>query len=269
MWTQLYGAHSVVQGGGGTSTTDGGASGVALGLDGLLGDWRVGLMLNAGKSTTNVGVLNSSVTSTDYGAGIYGGAQWGDTRLALASIFTRHDNASTRSVVIPGFVDELSANYAATTLQVGGELSHEFDFGAMSLTPYAGAFYASHATDGFTESGGAAALTSKAGTFDVAVATIGVTFDYQLVVGDDMLLTASASLGWQHAFAASPDASLALSNGIPISVTGNAAANDVAAFASGLNLDLSDTSALDLRYNGLIGSQSQTHALVGTWTTKF
>jgi hypothetical protein len=92
----------------------------------------------------------------------------------------------------------------------------------------------------------------------MAVATLGVTFDYQLVVLDDMLLTASASLGWRRAFAASPDASLALSGGLPIAVTGNAASSDVAAFAAGLNLDLSDTSALDLRYHGQIGSHSQT-----------
>lgn len=268
LWTQLYGVYGSADGTDGTSDADGWIGGVAAGLDGLVGDWRVGLMLDAGTGTTNA-ALSSSVDSTSYGVGLYGGTNWGDTQLALAGLYTRHDNSSTRTVEFPGYAEELSADYGSTTLQAGANLSHEFDFGAMSFAPYVSAAYISNATEGFSESGGDAALSYEASTNATTVGTLGATFSYQMVVGDGMLLTANASLGWQHSFADSADASLSLAGGGPFVVTGTAPETDVAALTAGMYLDLSDQTALDFAYDAQIGAGSQTHALSGTWTTKF
>lgn len=110
LWTEFYGAFDNADGDNGTSATDSTVSGVALGLDGLLGDWRLGMMLNAGTGDTNVAALGSTVTGTSYGFGVYGGTNWGDTRLALAGTYARQDNASTRTVAFGNFTEELSAD---------------------------------------------------------------------------------------------------------------------------------------------------------------
>jgi len=269
VWTQFYGAKGRADGSDETSGTDNWVGGVALGLDGLVGDWRVGLMLDAGTGATSVAELGSSIDTTSYGVGLYGGTNWGDTQLAFAGLYTRQDNASTRNVAFGGFEEELSAEYGSATTQAGAKLSHEFDFGAMSVTPYASAAYISHATDGFSETGGDAALTAEASTAATTVATIGATVGYQMVIADGTLVTATASLGWRHSFADSADASLSLAGGDPFVVAGTASQRDAAAIAAGLNFDISDETALDLAYDGQVSDGSQIHALSGTWTTKF
>jgi len=268
LWTQVYGTSSSAQGPGAAGMA-GSSGGAAIGLDGLAGDWRVGFMLHAGTETTTVSALDSSVTGTGYGIGLYGGTRWGGTQLALAGTYTRHDNASTRGIDFMGFAEKLSAEYATGTAQVAGKLSHEFDLGAMSFTPYASAAYVNQATSGFSETGGAAALTRAAGTSGSTFATIGAAVDYEMLVHDGVLLTGSASLGLRRAFADAPDARLALPGGVPMSVMGSSASGDTAVIAAGLNLDLNATTALHLDYDGQAGAASQAHALTGTWAGKF
>lgn len=268
LWTTAYSAFGTTEGGDGTSAADGRVGAVVVGLDGLLGNWRVGVMGDAGTSSTEVSALASSVSSTDYGVGIYGGTSWGDTQVRLAAAYTRHDNSSTRSVDYPGFTDELSAEYASNTAQVAGEISHDFAFGAVGFTPFAKAAYVSHSTDGFSETGGAAALTNVGDVATATIATLGARVDYQMMVGDGMLLTASASLGWRHATGSDLAVDLALDGGVPISIVGTSM-GDVTAIGAGLSLDVSDSTAFDLSYAGQLGSNAQTHAISGTWATKF
>src|SRR5690606_22854740 len=133
--------------------------------------------------------LNTTASSTDYGLGLYGGRQVGDTLVSFGATYTRHANSTTRQVTIPGVTDTLSASYGSGTSQVFGNVSHEFDFGAVSLKPYAGLAYVNHATDGFTETGGPAALTSAANVVNATFASLGLGAEQQFVVGEDMLLT--------------------------------------------------------------------------------
>lgn len=97
------------------------------------------MLLDAGVSSTDMADLNSTVDSTDYGAGIYGGGEFGGTRVSVAGTYRRHDNASSRSVEFPGFTEDLSASYASATWQLAGQVSHALDFGAFGLSPYLGA----------------------------------------------------------------------------------------------------------------------------------
>src|SRR5690606_25594773 len=142
--------------------------------------------------------------STDYGVGLYAGASWEATQLSLGGVYTLHDTRSSRTVDFAGFADTLSASYQANTAQVFAELSHEFDLGALSLTPYAGLAHVRYASDGFSEAGGPAALTRATQVVDTTIATVGLGIDHGFVVGGDMLLTARTSLGWRHGFGGNP-----------------------------------------------------------------
>lgn len=268
-WTQFYGAVGIVATGSSSAGVNSMTGGAAMGLDGVLGDWRLGMMLHAGITGTSVASLNSTSNSTNYGVGVYGGRQWGDTTLSLGVVYTRHDIRAKRDVAFPGFTDTLSGAYASGTTQVFGEVSHEFDLGAISVTPYAGISYVSHATDGFTETGGAASLTSSASVVDATFTTLGVSADRKFVVGDDMLLTATASLGWRHAFADAPGSTHTLAGGTSFSTVGTPVVADMLMFGAGLNLDMSAYNTLTLVYDGQAGGNSQSHALTGTWSTSF
>jgi outer membrane autotransporter protein len=268
-WTQFYGAVGLVAAGANTSSLSAATGGVAFGLDGMLGDWRLGMMLHAGFTSSAVPSLGSTIGSTDYGLGIYGGREWGDTRLALGAVYARHDIHSTRSVSFPGFTDLLSGHYAAGTAQAFAGLSQEFDLGTVSLLPYAGLAYVSHATDGFTETGGAAALSRTSNIVDATFATLGLRAEQKFVIDGDMLLTASGSLGWRHAFGDAPSATYALAGGTSFNVVGAPMVSDMIVLSAGLNLDVSETTKIDVSYDGQLSGGTQTHSVQGTWTTQF
>ncbi|HTN60536.1 MAG TPA: autotransporter domain-containing protein [Devosia sp.] len=269
LWGQFYGARGVVDAGSGNAAVTSSNGGVVLGLDGVLGDWRLGLMLQGGSSGTQVAALNASASSTDYGVGFYGGKQFGDTLLSFGATYTRHDNSATRQVSFPGFTDTLSANYASGTTQVFGNVSHEFDFGAVSLKPYAGLAHVSHATDGFSETGGPAALSSAANVINATFASLGLGVEQQFVVGEDMLLTASGSVGWRHGFVETPISVNRFGAGPAFAVTGRSAASDVLTLGAGLALDVGGGINLDVTYDGQIGNGTQTHAVQGAWAKRF
>ncbi len=268
-WTALYGGVASVAAGTGTSSLSGSSGGVAVGLDGLYDDWRVGVMMHAGSTTSNVTALGSTVGSADYGFGLYGGREWGDIRLALGAIYTRHDIHSTRNVAFPGFTDVLTGHYAGGTAQAFAELSHAFDLRVLLLRPYAGLAYISRSTDAFAETGGAAALSRTQNTVSATFTTLGMGIERQFSVGDEVLLTASGSLGWRHTYDDTPAATYTLAGGTGFSVVGAAVASDMVALNASLSHDVSATTMIDLSYDGLLGENAQTHSLKGTWAMRF
>ncbi|MEJ2020134.1 MAG: autotransporter domain-containing protein, partial [Maritimibacter sp.] len=100
--------------------------------------------------------------SNDLGAGIYGGAEMGATGIRFGANYTMHQISSSRQVNIGGFSDHLTASYTGGTAQIFGELSYGFDMAGATITPFAGAAYLYDWTQGFTETGGAAALNVAA-----------------------------------------------------------------------------------------------------------
>lgn len=269
VWGQLYGARDSMAATGTLAGVETMTGGIVAGIDGLLDDWRLGVMVQAGTTGTAVAGLNSFSTGIDYGIGVYGGRQWGNTRLALGATFTRHDISASREVAFPGFSDELTARYSAGTAQAFTRLSHEFELGAVSLTPYAGLSHVSHATDGLTETGGPAALTSAASLIDATFATLGLGIERKVVVADDMLLTVGGGIGWQHAFADTPSALHSLAGGTGFAVPGAPIVADMLLLSAGFNLDVSATTTLNFTYDGQIGGGAQTHALKASWNNTF
>ena len=83
-----------------------------------------------------------------------------------------------------------------------------------------------------------------------------------------MLVTTTASVGWRHAFGDAPTADVSL-GGAPITVVGTPASADVATVGIAVNLDVNDGTTIDLGYDGELGENSLTHAMTGTWTTRF
>ncbi|MGV8996587.1 MAG: autotransporter outer membrane beta-barrel domain-containing protein [Parvibaculaceae bacterium] len=267
LWGQIYGRRSSVSDNGTAAGIISKAGGLAGGFDGLVADWRIGLMLNVGRSRSEVSALNSSADSTDYGIGVYGGRQWGGTRLSLGANYTRHDIDSDRYISFPGIAQKVSANYASGTAQLFGKLSQQFDFDAVSLSPYASLAYVRDDVNGFTETGGTAALSSAESSLDAIFTTVGLGAARKFQVGSDLNLTARGKLGWRHTFADRPVSSHRFAGGSDFSVSGTPIDGD--AIVVGAGLDIGAGSSLDIGYEGRVGAGAGSNALTGSWTMQF
>jgi len=267
-WIAAYGATANL-GDGNAAAVDSTMGGVAGGFDGSVGDWRMGAMLHVGRTSAEVDDRSTSGDSTDYGAGLYGGRQWGATRLSLGAAYTRHDWDASRNVGFPGFSDSLSADYSTGTAQAFGKLSHAFDLGVASLVPYASLAYVNQSADAFRETGGAAALESKADAIDATFTTLGLGGRREFLLGD-RLMTAKAAVGWRHAYSDTAGVTQTLAGGDSFFLVGASVPRDMAVLNAGLNLNFTPDTTIGLAYDGQVGSDgAQTHALKGAWATQF
>ncbi|TIP76062.1 MAG: autotransporter domain-containing protein, partial [Mesorhizobium sp.] len=92
-----------------------------------------------------------------------------------------------------------SADYHAGTFQAFGELGSRLDTASVSFEPYANLAYVNFNADGFTEHGGAAALSGKDRSSDTTFTTIGLRASTAFPLGS-VNTTARGGIGWRHAF---------------------------------------------------------------------
>ena len=269
LWGTLYGAVGSVASNGNAAGSAYSSGGLVVVADGLLGIWRLGFLANAGVTGLSIPDRDTSGSSFDYGVGLYGGTEWGDTGLAFGAAYTRHAVSTTRDVALPGLTETLTVDYGAATSQVFGELTHQFDLGDLELTPFAQVAYVNHATDGFTEQGGSAALASVADVVDGTFTTLGLRAKRQFLVDGDKLLELTGAAGWRHAFAGLPTASNSYAGGSAFTVAAAPIAADALSLEAGVGLDLAGNASLGLAYNGQIGAGTQSHALKATLGGQF
>lgn len=113
--------------------------------------------------------------------------------------------------------------------------------------------------DDFTESGGAAALTSRGDTTGVTFTTLGVRAERRLT-----LFTANATLkgtlGWCHAFGdVVPTSTNAYAGSDAFIIAGAPIARDSAIIEAGFDLELSPESTFGLNYAGQLADSAQDH----------
>jgi fibronectin-binding autotransporter adhesin len=269
LWAQFYGQRSFYEATEETSGLEANIGGIAVGLDGEMAGLKLGMLVHGGVTRAEAEALGSSSVATDYGAAVYGGAEIGQTRLSFGGAYARHDIDSTRVVAFPGVDETLTAAYSAGTAQAFARVSHSIDLGATAFAPYAGVGYVAYATDGFSETGGDAAIDVEAHASTSATATLGLGVEHKMLVAGAMVLTASGSVGWQHT-AGEQSAALHAFAGEPgFAVIGSPMGGDMAIFGAGLNLDVDAATRLDLDYDGRIGAGGQAHSLKGTFATRF
>jgi subtilase-type serine protease len=139
----------------------------------------------------------------------------------------------------------------------------------MTLEPYAGAAWVGVNVDGFTEQGGAAALSARAGHTATTLTTLGLRFDKPFDFGG-VAARLAGGIGWQHAFGQlAPTSDLSFSGGTPFTVAGTPRAADLLKLDIGLNAVLGPRTTGSLNYSGEIGSGTQDHALTGRVTIGF
>jgi len=271
-WGSVFGSWGSTDGDGNAAGLDRSTGGFFTGIDGQVAEnLRLGIMTGYSHSSFDVDGRASSGSSDSYHLGLYGGTEMGALGLRSGLAYSWHDISTARSVAFPGFADSLSADYDAGTFQAFGEAGYRIDTASASFEPFANLAYVSLHTDGFTEKGGAAALTSAGHTTDTTFTTLGIRASTGFDLGG-MTATARGMVGWRHAFGdttplATPAFAFAGANSFTIA--GVPIAKDAAVLEAGLDFAISDRATLGLSYSGQFGSNATDNGAKADFDIRF
>lgn len=269
IWGRAFGAWSRLDGGD-TADVDSSTGGFFAGADMPAGDgWRVGAVAGYSRTSFDSDGVASSGNSDNAHLGLYAGTQWGRIAFRSALAYTWSSVDADRTVAYEGFRDDLSADYDARTVQAFGELGYRVDSAFAALEPYANLAYVHLRTDGFDESGGAAALSASDESSGTAFSTLGVRLakavDFEGTTG---LLR--ADLGWRYAFGdVTPEMTLALADGAAFDSRGTPVARNAALIGLGMDLAVNESTTVGFSYQGQFASSVQQNAVTGTVTFRF
>ncbi|OYX74784.1 MAG: hypothetical protein B7Y95_05335 [Rhizobiales bacterium 32-66-11] len=270
-WLQGYGAWGSTDASANTAGLSRSIGGVIAGIDTPVGEaWRLGIAGGYSQSTYDADALASSGTSDNYDFAAYASTRFSDIDLRLGAAYGWHDLSTSRTVLFPGFLNGLSSDSKAGTTQVFGEIARGFAVGATQFEPFAGLAYVHLDMDGFTESGGAAALTSGGLTQDNSFTTLGLRVSQSMALGTGTL-TARGGLAWQYAFGdINPDIGLAFAGGgAPFTVSGAPIGRNAALVNAGLDFRATANMVLGISYGGQFSDQGMDNALNGRLAISF
>ncbi|WP_158259786.1 autotransporter domain-containing protein [Phyllobacterium phragmitis] len=266
-WGSAFGAWSETKGDGNAAALDQSTGGFVTGFDTAVAqDWRLGAMAGYSRSSFDG---QGSGDSDNYHLGVYGGGRFNALSFRSGLAYSWHQVETSRSVAFPGFEDRLKADYDAGTFQAFGELGYRIDTSRVSFEPFANLAHVRVKTDGFTEKGGAAALTARGDTTDTTFTTLGLRASAPFTLGT-IDAEARGTVGWQHAYGdTTPVSTLAFAGGNAFSVAGVPIAEDTALIEAGFDVKLSPRATLGLSYTGQFGSDLTQNAVDARFTINF
>jgi outer membrane autotransporter protein len=271
LWGQAFGATGQRDGDGNAADMDRTLGGLLVGADTMVADdLRLGVLAGYSHSSFDADDRASSGSADSYHAGIYGGTQMGNLGLRFGGSYGWHEIDTSRSVIIPGFSDTLSANYNAQTAQVFGEAGYRIDAGDARLEPFANLAHIHVSTDGFTETGGPAALTVADSDSNTTFTTLGVRAETDVELGQAGAATLNGMLGWRHAFGdVTPDTTASFAGSSAFTVAGTPIDRNALVVDAGADMALDGDTTLGLSYSGQIGSDAQDHGFRAKLTVAF
>lgn len=183
--------------------------------------------------------------------------------------YTWHTLSTVRSIAFQGFSDTVKGRYSGGTAQAFGELGYGLQAGGATIEPFANVAYVGLRTDGFSETGGAAALTSGGSFADATFTTLGARASTDFTVGG-VVATAKGSAGWRHAFGdTTPGSTLAFAGGGAFTVLGVPIAQDSAVIDAGVDVSLAPSVDLGVSYGGQFGAGASDQSVRGTLNVRF
>jgi outer membrane autotransporter protein len=269
LWVQGFGDWSHVHGNGNAAGVSQTSGGFLVGADVPVYDWRIGVF--GGYSRTDFDVIGraSSGASNNYHLGAYGGTLLGDVKLRLGASYSWGAIDTERLVAFDAFSSDLRASYNANTTQVFGEIGRPFQAGWVSLEPFANLAYVGLHTDGFSEVGGDAALTSRPDTTQDMFATFGVRPSTEFMLGS-VNAVLRGMVGWRHTFGdITPSSFVSFAGSNVFTVAGAPIAKNSGVVEVGLGADLSSYAAIGLTYGGQFSDRQTDHSIRGTITVSF
>jgi len=271
VWGQALGNWGSFDGDGNSGGFEHSSGGLVAGGDTIVGDgWRLGLLGGYSRTSFDTDDGAASGDSDNFHVGVYGGRHFGAVALRAGASYTRHSIDTSRTVSFPGLTETLKASYDAGTAQAFVETGYKVEMGRVAFEPFAGLAYVSTSTDGFTETGGSAALTSTDKSFDSTTTTLGLRAASDVNLGDAKA-TVRGGLGWRHAFGdVTPASTVAFAaGGDSFTVYGAPIARDALLIEAGLDFAITPKANLGLSYNGQIANGARDHGVKASLGVKF
>jgi outer membrane autotransporter protein len=271
-WAQGVGAWGKIGGDGNAADVSRNLSGFFSGVDSSFGtNWRAGIAGGYTNSNVRVNAQASAANVDTAHLAAYAGAAYGPWNLRSGAAVSWSTIDSSRGTLFPGFADQATARYNATTSQVFGEIGHSIRFGNIAAEPFAGLAWVHLDTNGFSERGGLAALVGSSTRDDIGYSTLGARIATGVQLENGMVLTPRASLAWQHAFGdVTPGATLAFQSlGTAFSISGVPLARDAALVESGVDLNINPSVTIGVSYVGQLSDRVNDHSVKGNLSWRF
>ncbi len=260
-WIAGYGGWEDIDSTGNTAAADNSYGGFVAGLDRDFGrHWRLGILGAYGHTETSQSALSSSANADSISAGAYGQATHGPVFVNFGGLFTWHDIDSSRSVAIRRKSQTLTASYDATSWQLFSETGYRIVRGDTRVEPFANLSFMQLDTDGYTETGGSAALTAASEAQSTTFTTLGLRVAQQMT----RTVRLHGMAGWRHAFGdTDPSATFALAGSIPFTVTGAPIAVDALVMQAGFDVEAANNVTFGVAYDGQFGDGSSANQIEG------
>ncbi|MFI5011657.1 MAG: autotransporter domain-containing protein [Hyphomicrobiales bacterium] len=243
------------------------------------GDWRFGVAGGYTNDQIDVRQRLSSGSFESVFGGLYGGASFGAVQLRTGLVYGVNTTSTSRTIVFPGFADAAGSSYGGSTAQAFGEAGYRIGFSGLnvlgmglsraSLEPFVGAAAIHIHQNGFTEAGGAAALTGFGRSYDLATTTIGLRAETSFAGA--LPVTLRALLGWRHGFGdVVPAALMAFQGGAQaFSIGGVPIDRNALVAEAGLDYAVSSMVTLGVSYSGQYGKRATDNAFKGHLDVSF
>lgn len=272
-WAQGVGVWGDIDGDGNASGLTSDLGGIVGGLDVPVNDsWTVGVAFGYTRSHTDISDLDSSADVQSGLVGAYAGGSFGAMKLRVGGLYSLNDIDTARPVSYPGFSETNKASYDAGLGQLFGEVAYAAEVRGVAVEPFGGLAWVRLQTDGFTEKGGATALTASSGSSDVGYTTLGLRLAGNYVLQNGMVVVPRVSVAWQYAFGdLTPEASLAFADAsnLNFTVAGAPIAQNTALVDAGFDFRLSERARLGLSYFGQLSADAQQNAVRGDFSWRF
>lgn len=259
LWGHAFGSWGHWNSDGNAARMDRDTGGFLLGADGkVLDNVHLGALAGYSRTSLNIGDRTSSGTVDTYTLGAYAGGAWDAFSLKGGVAHSWHSLDVNRSVTFTGFSDQLSASYNARTLQAYTEAAYNIETGNVRVEPFANLASVHLNADGYSETGGAAALTGSGSSGTATFTTLGIRGETQADLGG-LDATLLGGLGWRHAFGDTPNATHAFAGGNAFTVAGVPRARDRLVLDAGFEVNFAENATFSLSYNGQVGSDLSDH----------
>lgn len=276
-WTQAFGNWTRLGGNGNAATARSATGGAVGGVDVTLDhDWRFGVAAGGGGSDIGVAARSSSGAIDTFHVAAYGAGTFGAIGLRAGAAYSRHDVRTNRIVAFRGFADAPHAGYGAGTAQFFGEAAYRLELDRTRAEVFADAAHVGVGNDGFTESGGAAALSVASSTEWATFTTLGTRLRSTIWSTEEWGAAVRGSLGWQHGFnVAGAVSSMAFatrsfaSSAAPFPIAGASVASDALLIEAGLEGLLAGDMRLSLGYSSRLAAEAGAHAVKGDFILRF
>ena len=263
-WAQVVGAWSrgANQESGNISGSQSNTGGAIIGLDGQVKSWRVGVAAAQLETNLSIPQLASHDSDESSHVSIYaGGPVLGQLQARVGFDYAWNDMQSGRTVVFPGFLEQVGAHYNSQTEDAFGELGYAMHYGRLSLQPYASVAYVRVNTDGVNEAGGVSALHIASNDVDAVLSDVGARAAMSFQLSPTMALQPYATAAWRHVYGdAQTTAAMTFeSTSEPFNIKGAALDHDAGDLEAGLSLNTAIGAKLTAAYIGQISSNWQDH----------